>query len=81
MANRARYSVSLLCRVLGVSPSGYYARTKRPPSRRTAEDEVLRTKLREIHRMSRKTYGAHRIRSELLDQGLSEVVAKNWTVG
>jgi len=69
MANRARYSVSLLCRVLGVSPSGYYARTKRPPSRRAAEDEILRTKIRDIHRMSRKTYGAPRIRSELLDQG------------
>lgn len=71
MANRARYSVSTLCRVLGVSPSGYYARTRRPPSLRAAEDEALSTKIREIHRMSRKTYGAPRIQSELLDQGFN----------
>jgi len=62
MANRARYSVSTLCRVLGVFPSGYYARTKRPPSRRAAEDEDLRTKIREIHQRFRKTYGAPRVR-------------------
>jgi len=41
MANQATYSVSTLCRVLGVSPSGYYAWRNRAPSRRKVADAEL----------------------------------------
>jgi len=41
MANQATYSVSTLCRVLGVSPSGYYAWRNRAPSRRKVADTEL----------------------------------------
>ena len=54
-----------MCRVLGVSPAGYYAWRSRPPCRRRREDERLRLLIGEIHRFSRGTYGAPRVRAEL----------------
>lgn len=58
-----------MCRVLGVSPSGYYAWRKRPPSRRSREDKALRERIEDIHKQSRSTYGAPRIHAELRAQG------------
>jgi putative transposase len=54
-----------MCRVLGVSPSGYYAWRHQPlPPRRRAEIE-LTARIQVIHRKSRGTYGAPRIHAEL----------------
>ena len=58
-----------MCRVLGVSPSGYYAWTNRPPSHRTVENKRLLGRMREIHTFSRETYGQPRIYAELRDDG------------
>ena len=59
-----------MCRVLGVSPGGYYARLKRPPSARARADAALSVRIAEIHRGSRQTYGVPRIYAELKAQGL-----------
>ena len=59
-----------MCRVLGVSPGGYYARLKRPPSARARADAALSVQIAEIHRGSRQTYGVPRIYAELKAQGL-----------
>jgi len=59
-----------MCRALGVYPGGYYARIKRPPSARARADTELVTRIAEIHRRSRATYGAPRIHAELQQQGL-----------
>jgi len=59
-----------MCRVLGVSPGGYYARLKRPPSARAQADAALSARIVEIHRRSRQTYGVPRIYAELKAQGL-----------
>lgn len=67
--NRAVYPVATMCRVLGVSPSGYYAWTGRPPSARAQLDATLTEKIRAAHAGSNGTYGAPRIRAELADQG------------
>ena len=67
--NRARYPVATQCRVLGVSPSGFYAWLKRAPSKRCVIDEALFERIRAIHSASRGTYGAPRIHAELLDEG------------
>ena len=48
-AEKADYSISLLCRVLKVSRSGYYDWKDRPPSKRDQESAALTQKIREIH--------------------------------
>jgi putative transposase len=59
-----------MCRVLGVSPGGYYARQKRASSARARTDAELSERIAEIHRHSRATYGAPRIHAELREQGI-----------
>jgi len=64
------HPILTMCRVLGVSPGGYYARLKRPPSARARADAELSGWIAEIHRRSRETYGAPRIHAELKQQGI-----------
>jgi putative transposase len=58
-----------MCRVLEVSPSGYYAWRRRKISVRAREDEALRGRIITIHAQSRRTYGAPRIHAELKEEG------------
>jgi putative transposase len=69
-AEKARHSVHLLCRLLGVSRSGYYTWRSRPPSERARFDAVLSEKIGTIHRNSRATYGAARVHAELAAIGI-----------
>lgn len=69
VAEKANHPVALMCRVLGVSRSGFYAWCARPPSRRELDDRGLNTRIREIHLASGRTYGAPRIWAELRTQG------------
>jgi putative transposase len=69
-ANQAMHGIATMCRVLGVSPGGYYARRARPPSARARADAALSMRIAEIHRVSRQTYGVPRIYAELKAQGL-----------
>jgi transposase InsO family protein len=66
---RAHHPVATMCRVLGVSPSGYWAWSKRPPSARARSDAELTTTIKRIHEDSRGTYGAPRVHAELRDSG------------
>src|SRR5512145_1619003 len=59
-----------MCRVLGVSASGYYAWETRGPSRRATEDAGLLELIRRFHRASRGTYGAPRILRDLRAAGI-----------
>jgi putative transposase len=59
-----------MCRVLGVSTSGYYAWIDREPSKRAREDEVLRKKIEAIHDDSGGTYGRPRVHAELKEDGV-----------
>ena len=58
-----------MCRILAVSPSGYYAWVARPESRRAAENRRLVAEIRGIHAASRRTYGSPRVHATLQAQG------------
>lgn len=66
-AKRSQRSVSLLCRVLGVSRSGFYAWQSRPPSERRRADDALTEKINDIYKGSGNRYGAPKIHAELAD--------------
>lgn len=59
-----------MCRVLGVSPSGYYAWRHRGPSQRARRDAELRQRIEGIHATSRGTYGMPRVHAELQAEGV-----------
>jgi putative transposase len=69
-AHQAEYRVRTMCRVLEVSPSGYYAWLRRAPSARARADAALLERIREIHTHSRGTYGVPRIHPELREHGI-----------
>jgi transposase InsO family protein len=64
-AEKARFTVKRLCRVLGVSRAGFYAWRRRPPSQRAVDDCRLAVLIREAHERSRRTYGSPRVHAEL----------------
>ena len=68
-ANRAIHGIARMCRLLGVSTSGYYAWLSRGPSKRALADASLTERISEIHARSWGSYGAPMIHSELADQG------------
>jgi len=73
--HRSQYPVRMMCRALGVSRSGYYDWAGRPESARTQRHRALTEKIRYFHQASRDTYGAPRIRQDLLESG--EQVGEN----
>jgi putative transposase len=67
---KANHWVSVMCRVLKVSKSGFYGWRDRAPSDRAQADALLTEKIARIHRDSRETYGAPRIHFELRALGV-----------
>ncbi len=64
-AEKASYPISLLCKVLRVSRSGYYDWKDRPPSKRARENATLTHQITQIYQRSRETYGYPRVHAEL----------------
>jgi len=69
-AERATYPITILCRVLRVARSAYYAWARRGVSARARSDEELATQIAAAHERSRRTYGAPRIHAALRAQGV-----------
>ena len=72
-AAKKEFPVQRLCKVLGVSQSGFFAWKNRPASRRQREDMVLLAHVRSAFALSNGTYGSPRMTHELRDQGLRDV--------
>jgi putative transposase len=65
-AKRAEHSVKTMCRVLGVSRSGFHAWRRREPSARAVEDARLTARICELFKLRREVYGSPRIWSDLV---------------
>jgi len=63
------FPIAVLCRVLDVSPSGYYAWARRPASARAHRDEDLGARVRAVHAASKGRYGSPRVHAELRANG------------
>ena len=71
------YRTATMCRVLGVSSSGYYAWRRRAPCARSCADRALTKRIQAIHERSRGTYGVPRVHAELEAEG----VDRPWVIG
>jgi putative transposase len=67
--SRGQFPLRLMCELLEVSPSGFYAAQRRPLSRRARRDQQLTLAIRAVHRAARQRYGAIKIQQELRGQG------------
>ncbi len=68
-AEKAHYPLSLMCRVLEVTRSGYYAWRRRPPSKHAELDAELRVVVAAAHDESGGIYGAPRVLESLQKSG------------
>ena len=67
---RLAYSVVMLCHVLDVTKSGYYAWIKCPLSSRQQEEERLELEIQAAHKRTRQTYGPERLQRDLSENGV-----------
>jgi len=68
--HRGEFPIPLMCKVLEVSKSGYYAWRSRSESRHAREDRRLKYQIRIIFKQNRQTYGSPRVHDELRDSGI-----------
>ena len=68
-SEKAQWPVVVMCRVLDVSRSGFYAWRRRPVSAREREDVALGAQIAAVHSESRGTYGVPRVHATLKAQG------------
>jgi len=69
-AEKAHYPIEILCDVLGVSRSGFYAWRKRKPSGRATTRARLAAEIAAVHKKSKRRYGSPRIHRELRAKGV-----------
>ena len=73
-AEKTGFGIVRMARLLGVSRSGYYAWTKRPPSARAIRAERIEQKVSWFHGDSDEVSGAPRILADLRDDG--EIISR-----
>ena len=67
--HRGRWPIRAMCRVLHVSPGGYYGWRGRPTCGRALRGEALVEAVRDVHRGSKGRYGSPRVHAELAARG------------
>ena len=73
--HRRTWPVGVICRVLRVSRSGFYAWWKRPRSVRARRQQELLEKIRLAHQENQQLYGSPRVHRALLIDG--QIVSRN----
>lgn len=68
-AEKATWPIEMLCDVLGVSRSGYYAWKQRPPAPRATDDARLVVEIKAAYAVGRGGYGSPRVQLELRKRG------------
>lgn len=68
-AEKASFPINRMCRVLGVSQSGFFAWQERPACRRQQQDMVYLAHIRTAFALSNGTYGSPRMHRDLVDEG------------
>jgi transposase InsO family protein len=74
---RLSYPIPILCRVLKVSESGYYAWLNRKPSKRQQEDAIVKIQIQAAHKRTRGTCGVERLQKEMSDHGVLAGIYRN----
>ncbi len=74
-AHRQQHPVRVLCRMLSVHPSGFYAWVKEPLSQRALNDQRQTVLVKKAWKASGKIYGYRKIYDDLIDMG--EAVSEN----
>lgn len=69
-ANKARWGVEPICRVLQVAPASYYAASSRPPSARALRDEMLKAAITRVWQQHQLVYGADKVWAQLNREGI-----------
>ena len=67
---RLHYSIPFMCRMLHLSPSGYYAWLGRSPSKRAQEEGRLEAEIKAAHTRTRQTCGPERLQQDLKEHGV-----------
>ena len=65
---RAHHTVTILCRCLRVTPSGFYAWRRRPESKQARDDRRLKVLVRASFEESKHRYGSPRVHEDLIEQ-------------
>jgi len=73
---RLTYPLPILCRVLDVSRSGYYAWLTRKPSRHAQEEGRLEGEIGAAHRRTRETCGPERLQQDLAAYGIKAGICR-----
>jgi putative transposase len=68
--HRSEFEISLMCRALRVSRTGFYAAQRRGGRQHEQADQRLRVEIRSIHRASKRRYGSPRVHQALTAQGI-----------
>jgi putative transposase len=70
-ADRDRFGVEPICRVLPIAPSTYHAAERRPLSARALRDEELKAEITRVHRDNFGVYGARKVWRQLHREGIA----------
>ena len=71
------FPIAVMCQVLHVSTSGYYAAVDRPASPRATRRATIRQSVRQVHAESHGIYGSHKIAQVLHTRDDLEPACRN----